>query len=817
MRMNIGRAVALALSFGVAGVGAAQTVTVDATESTPSPVSGYLKLGSDVAPDGTRLGVNNRYLTVDGHPWLPVMGEVHFVRLPRAEWDMELARIKASGVDIVATYLFWNYHEETQGVFDWAGDRDVRAFVQAAARHGLKVVVRLGPWAHGEVRYGGVPDWVVHSMPTRGSDPVYMHYVERYWSQIAKQLDGLLWKQGGPIIGVQLENEYNLSGAGRGRGHIADLKVLALKHGLDVPFYSVTGWDGAVYPRREVLPVFGGYPDEPWGLTTGKLPPKETYAFRFDSRVSGNLGAETRGEKGDADPDIPNTPFLGAEFGAGVPTMYRRRPVMTADDIAAMLPVELGSGVNLYGYYMYHGGRNLIGRTTLEENSAIGGYNDLPLIDYDFQAPFGEYGESGTLLEHLRPFHYFLQSYGERLAPMTVRRPDRVPGAIDDLATLRWSVRADGKGAFVFVNNHVRQYAMPPHPGVRFTVRLPGGAVTFPSRPVTVQRDGYFIWPVGLDLDGQRLDWASAQPVMRIADVGGPLHVFLATEGIAPEFAFPAGTRVTGRGIVLRTDARSVVVTGLEPGSDALLTVARPGAPPVRLLVLTAEQGRHLGRVRFAGVDRMVLSDAEPVEADGALSLVQVGRSDFALSVWPALPLTVKASLTLSPGRADGVFTRYTAHAVPHALVATLSPFRPAQAVPPVPIGGLAGRAVQPYQETFGRAGAWTIKLPSGVLDGLDDAYMRITWAGDIARLFAGETLLDDRFYDGRVWSVGLKRNAAALGKPLTLAVLPLRADAPIYLDEALKPKIPAGGQIAEVRRVDIVPQYRLTIRSASE
>jgi hypothetical protein len=95
----------------------------------------------------------------------------------------------------------------------------------------------------------------------------------------------------------------------------------------------------------------------------------------------------------------------------------------------------------------------------------------------------------------------------------------------------------------------------------------------------------------------------------------------------------------------------------------------------------------------------------------------------------------------------------------------------------------------------------------------VDDAFLRIDWAGDVGRLFAGEDMIEDSFFDGRRWLVGLKRHRADLGKPLTLRVSPLRGDAPVYLDAALKPKLTADQQIADIRSATIVPQYRLTVR----
>ena len=103
---------------------------------------------------------------------------------------------------------------------------------------------------------------------------------------------------------------------------------------------------------------------------------------------------------------------------------------LAGDDIAAMLPVQLGSGVNLLGYYMFHGGRNPVreGGPALEESSLSGGYNDTPRINYDFQAPLGPEGQQRPVMGKMRPWHYFLAEHGPRLATMTPRRPERTPG-----------------------------------------------------------------------------------------------------------------------------------------------------------------------------------------------------------------------------------------------------------------------------------------------------------------------------------------------------------------------------------------------------
>ena len=184
---------------------------VSATIKTPPPAeSGYFKLGTTKNPAGHEISVNSRSLLFDGQPVFPVMGEMHYSRVPQAEWREELLKMKAGGVDIVATYVFWIHHEEIEGQWDWSGQRDLKKFLQTCNELGLKVVVRCGPWCHGEVRNGGFPDWVLahKDWKLRSTDTNFLAAVKILYAQIAEQMHGELWKDGGPVIGIQVDNEF---------------------------------------------------------------------------------------------------------------------------------------------------------------------------------------------------------------------------------------------------------------------------------------------------------------------------------------------------------------------------------------------------------------------------------------------------------------------------------------------------------------------------------------------------------------------------------------------------------------------------------
>ena len=809
------------LAAFASSTGFAQTLLrVDASGTVAAPITGYLHLGTTTSADGHSIGVNNRYLLRDGKPWLPVMGEFHYTRVPAQYWDEELAKVKAAGVDIVSIYVIWQHHEEREGQFDWRGDRDLRHFVELCAKHKLYVFLRPGPWVHAEVRFGGIPDWVVAAMPTRSSDPTYLSYVGRFYEQIGAQVKGQLWKDGGPIIGIQIENEYYRNGPHEGRAHIADLKQLALKAGFDVPLYTVTAWDNTIYPAREVTPVFGSYPDAPWAISPAKSPPNEAYAFRFQSRVTGDVSPKSLAATaaGDADGDRANTAFLSAEYAGGLPSMYRRRTVVSADDIASLLTIQVGSGVNLYGYYMFHGGRNPSGSPTREENTGIGGYNDLPMLGYDFQAPIGEYGQMHAVLGHLRPMHYFLSSFGAELAPMVTRPPEVLPKGVDDFSTPRFSVRSLEDRGFLFVSNHVRLYPMPTQRAVRFAVRLPNETLTLPEKPIDIPADSYFTWPLNMDLSGVRLVYATAQPITHIATDAGELFVFRAVESVPVEFALDGKTVSAlqpGSGASQhRAGGDRIVVTGIRPGTQVALTLRTRSGEQVRVLVLSEAQAERLWVLPVQGKTRLILTEAQLFLDGETLQLRSHGDPHMQLAVFPALGAGVKASLPLHAHVPDGMFEvlDVAAPLAPKSTV-TVTRLREAQTVPPIVIGGPAQAALQPYPETFGKSAAWTLAVPKSALQGVGDAYLKIHYVGDVVRFFSGTELIDDAYYNGLDWEIGLKRYSDRLDHPFTLTLLPLRQDAPIYLEPDAVPKIPAGSQAAELGSVEVIPEYALQLR----
>lgn len=448
-------------------------------------------------------------LIIDGKRVAPVMGEVHYSRIPADEWAAEVKKIKDGGVTMLAAYVFWNHIEEREGVFDWSGQRDLRRFLEVCRDADMPVVLRLGPFCHGEVRNGGIPDWIfTKGCKIRQEDKTFLDYTARLYRQIFSQVQGLQWKDGGPVIGAQFDNEY------RGHGsYLMALKKIATDAGFDLPFYTRTGWPElkTPVPYGEMIPLYGDYADGFWDRSTDECVGNYYKAFNFRPfRISTAIATEQLGEQKENSSGDGQYPYFTCELGGGMTTAYHRRPYLYPEDAYALAVVKLGSGSNLLGYYMYHGGTNPDGHlTTLNENqrTPATNYNDMPVKNYDFQAPLGEFGQPYPHYYMLRKLHLFLQDWGEALAPMEASYPAPVDIPQGDDSALRWSYRCLGDSGFVFVNNYERLKNLSDKRNVCFTV----GDITFPSMPVTIPAGISCIFPVNFD----GITYATAQPVAR--------------------------------------------------------------------------------------------------------------------------------------------------------------------------------------------------------------------------------------------------------------------------------------------------------------
>ena len=441
---------------------------------------------------------DEKSLILNGKRVCPVMGEIHYSRVPADEWTEAVRKMKQGGVTVIACYVFWNHIEEIENQFDWSGQRNLRSFLEICKNENLPVILRVGPFCHGEVRLGGIPDWVfTKGCKTRSEDPAFLEYVTRLYRQIYTQVQGLQWKDGGPVMAMQFDNEY------RGRSeYLMHLKKIANEIGFDLPFYTRTGWPqlATPIPLGEMIPLYGDYADGFWDRSVKEAAGEYWRAFNFRPfRISTAIASEQLKYTGDnMNKGEEGYPYFTCELGGGMMTSYHRRVYLYPEDAYSLAIVKLGSGSNLLGYYMYHGGTNPDGKLnylnemqrTIETN-----WNDLPVKSYDFQAPLNEVGYRNPHYYLLRKIHLFVQDFGDVLASMETTFPQAdkpISKGVDSY--LRWSYRSQGNQGFVFINNYERFQNLTAKKNIQFNVC----GVKFPENPTVIPAGTMCIFPVNI-------------------------------------------------------------------------------------------------------------------------------------------------------------------------------------------------------------------------------------------------------------------------------------------------------------------------------
>ena len=715
---------------------------------------------------GEEINLNSRSLLKNGKPWLPVMGEYHFSRGDRRDWETELMKMKAGGIDIVACYLIWIHFEEEEGNFCFAGDNDIREFVRLCRRHGLYVLMRIGPWAHGEARNGGFPDWLLKKgCKLRDNNDEYLFYARRWYHALYCEVRGELYKDGGNIIGIQLDNELVDNAA-----HLETLKKIAVDTGFDVPLYTVTGWGragGAGIPKWEVLPVFGGYPDGAWVQDKKQAEPSGQYLF-YQMRNDETIGADIITAQ-NLDPEAGICyhlyPYVTCELGGGMYTSHHRRPAIAPDDVGAIALAKLGSGNNLPGYYLYHGAKNPLGKySTTNESKETGYPNDTPYRNYDFQAPLGEYGQVRDHYHIFKLQHLFLRDFGERLADMYSYLPEgKYPAS--DLTSLRYAVRAEGDSGFVFVNNYQRHYPLAEHRDVQFQITAPSGReITFPAQGIDIKSGVYFILPFGLELDGGiRLRYATAQLLCKC----GNTYFFFAPDGVRSEYLFEKGAAsIAADSAQVKNTPEGVLVTGVVPGTEQKITVTAEHGEKIHLITLTYAQALHTYKLDGT----VYISGADMYSDNGTVHLYRMGNPDLSYLLYDGE--VFRSVKNIAPEKRQEV--SYTVS----ETVTLESEYKKE-----LFLGG-ERRCVEAV-----------LRLPEET----EDMFLKITYTGDVAQLYCNGSLFDDEFYMGRPWEISLKN----LGNPaeLTLLISELKAD-----DAYLETDKNCG---LRIEKIELIPLYK--------
>lgn len=451
----------------------------------------------------TEIGFTNRYLTKGGKIWIPVMGEFHFARYPYLLWEDEILKMKASGITVISTYLFWIFHEETEGHYNFKRDRDLKHFVKLCYQHHMLVILRIGPWCHGEVRYGGFPYFIQKREDKRSNSPAYLEKVRLLFQQYYQQVKDYLYPHGN-VIGIQLENEYE----GADKNHIQILRSLSVDVGFRLPLYTYTAWPVITDAVSNMLPMFGGYPERPWVQNTAPLELDDRFHI-VNSRVDDGIGCDILKPSIDGNLTYDSFPYATCELGCGVQVTEHRRPIIDANDTYAMLLVCLAKGLNYLGYYMYHGGRNPYGGL-YQESRSTNYPNNYPIISYDFQAPISEYGYVRESYYKHKLIHYFLTSFSKEFGETQSIFAKETKDGVDKKVGIR--ISKDDQG-FVFLNNYQR--LVPFHKITESSIQIHSIAQTIGLPLPCILQGVTFFYPFHLQLSDIEMEYIIAQPICK--------------------------------------------------------------------------------------------------------------------------------------------------------------------------------------------------------------------------------------------------------------------------------------------------------------
>ncbi len=757
----------------------------------------------NVDPNGNKIEFTNYYMMLNNKPFFVISGEFHYSRYDEKFWEDEIIKMKMCGVNTISTYVFWIHHEEIRGNFDWSGNKNLRKFVELCAKHGMYMIVRIGPFSHGEVRNGGLPDWLFGQLfNVRSNDEEYLKLVRIFYGEISRQLKDFYFADEGPIIGIQIENEYMHAGAPieltvgtsndwvpagtGGETHIKILKSIAIEEGIKAPFYTATAWGGAMAPTDETLPMWGGYAFWPW-IFYGDVkehPPTPEYVFRnyHDNGKPKQYNFEPRYAPEDY-------PYACCEIGGGMTVFYPYRFTVPSESVKALGIVKVAGGSNFIGYYMFHGGSNPKGKTTLYLNE-----HAVPKITYDFQAPLGEFGQVRESYKKLKTFHYFLKTFEEFICEMKTILPEGAETiSPENVDTLRYAVRARNGSGFIFINNYQDHVGMKEQKDFHINLKLKKKEkdLFIPQETnLSISSGESCILPFNMNLEGINLEYSTTQPITFL-NSQCKTYFFFTPDGMKGEYCFSEENVkdiVVQNGLYKKKNGR--IIVNVDETSRSFINITSKTNLKVRICTVSLKESQNFWKTEISGKEMILLTPATPIISNNTFKLESNDKKTF-LSIFPDF----KKFELLNGGeviskRKDDIFTTYE----------------------------LDFKQKNIDFEVIQKGENIALIKFNESLNEYKEVFLRIDYVGDIGYAFIGEELINDNFSNGSVWEIGLKRfNEKLMKNGIRIFVSPTKKSSIVKTDSIM-----AGRseilleKIARINSINIAPVYEATTNFAT-
>jgi hypothetical protein len=403
---------------------------------------------------------------------------------------------------------------------------------------------------------------------------------------------------------------------------------------------------------------------------------------------------------------------------------------------------------------------------------------------------------------------------------MAVRAPAKTPVDPSDASVARVAARTSADRGFVFFSNYVRGLNMPDRPGFQVRVQLPSGAIALPETPVRLPSGAYGIWPVNLALGtapGSTLRYSTAQLFKRVESHGQTWYFFFALPGIQPEFMLDPTAHPTGMSdTVVKAESAAGIRLRVKAGTSGEIRLEGG----VHLVLLPEEVAETVWRVDDPS---LLLSTVQAAFSDGSQWTIQsIGDPEFSFGIFGATEPPQSSGVEVRPGESSGVFRLYRASLPQVRLQVKATQLQPAGPPPPITLGPAVSWRPQPIamapdDAAFKAAAVWKLDLSTIPPNAhVHDAFLSIVYQGDEARLSRGKQLLDDNFWNGLPWQVGLRELSGDWRAPreLELRILPLPRNFPMYLERASDLHFDSSGVAGSLGSVELIPCYQLELRA---
>ncbi len=319
---------------------------------------------------------------LNGKPFVVKAAEIHYPRIPRPYWEHRIQMCKALGMNTVCIYIFWNIHEQEEGKFDFTDNNDIAEFCRVAQKNGMYVIVRPGPYVCAEWEMGGLPWWLLKKkdIRLREQDPYFMERVALFEEKVAEQLAPLTIQNGGPIIMVQVENEYG--SYGEDKPYVSAIRDIVRKNfGKEVALFQCD-WNSNFEKN--------GLDDMIWTMNFG---------------TGANIDDQFRRLK----QLRPDSPLMCSEFWSGWFDKWGgKHETRSAKDMVSGLREMLEKNIS-FSLYMTHGG------TSFGHWAGANSPGFAPdVTSYDYDAPINEYGQTTEKFWELRTM---LQGFSDKKLP----------------------------------------------------------------------------------------------------------------------------------------------------------------------------------------------------------------------------------------------------------------------------------------------------------------------------------------------------------------------------------------------------------------